>query len=128
MTNSKSRAELGWPTREESLTWRIEDLEGRLCELTENLPDNCMDEMFDRHFTSKLTSEQLDYTIPERLYTVEDVLSAIDRAKDKLWCFQCEQREARLAKERQAADMIPGQIVLIGFADPAGYVPERLAS
>jgi len=72
--------------------------------------------------------EQLDYTIPECLYTVEDVLSAIDRAKDKLWCFQCEQREAQLAEARQAVDMIPGQIVLIGFVDPVSYVPERLAS
>lgn len=106
-----------WPTQEQLLTWRIEDLQGQLETLQERLPSSCMDQFFDRRFYSKMSNEEIDYTIPAQLTTIEDVLTGIRRAKAKLWDLQCDQRTAALAMEREQNEMIPGQIVIIGFAD-----------
>ena len=120
------RESKNWTTREQALAWRIEDLNGRLRELSERLPSDRMDEKYDRRFSAKLTGEQLDHTIPAQLYTVEDVLHAIRRAEDRLWCLRCDRREMWDHEKREA--VIPGQIVMIGFLDPAGILPEKIAS
>lgn len=124
MKTKESRAVRSWPTQEQLLIWRIEDLEGRLEELRERLPDSCMDEGYDRAFCSQMANCEIDYAVPADLSTVEDVLTAIARTKDKLWCLQCDARAA----EQASADMIPGQIVIFGFASPATQEPQRLAS
>ena len=98
---------------EEYLVQRLEDLDGRLAELTERLPQSCMDERYDRRFYARLTSEATDAVIPAHLFTVEDVLTAIERAKAKLSEARCERQRA---EERLAAEMIPGQLVFAGFA------------
>lgn len=126
MNERKDRAVRSWPTQEQLLAWRIEDLEGRLCELTGRLPNDRMDEKFDRRFYSRLADPELDCRIPAQLYTVEDVLTAIARAKDRLWSMRCDARAAQKAAEKR--DQLPGQIVLFGFAAPAERLAERLAS
>ena len=40
---------------EERLLQRLEDLNGRLAELRERLPQSCMDERYDRRFYARLT-------------------------------------------------------------------------
>ena len=128
MKTKESRAVQSWPTLEELLSWRIEDLEGRLEELRERLPDSCMDEGYDRAFYSQMANCEIDYAVPADLSTVEDVLTAIERTKDMLWCLQCDARAAGQAAEQASADMIPGQIFIFGFASPATQEPQRLAS
>lgn len=128
MKTKESRAVRSWPTQEQLLIWRIEDLEGRLEELRERLPDSCMDEGYDRAFCSQMANCEIDYAVPADLSTIEDVLTAIARTKDKLWCLACDERAAALAAEQASADMIPAQIVIIGFANPAAQEPQRLAS
>jgi len=105
---------------EERLLQRLEDLNGRLAELRERLPQSCMDERYDRRFYARLTNEATDAVIPAHLFTVEDVLTAIERAKERLEALRLER--ARAAKS--AADAIPGQLVFAGFAD----APLKLAS
>ena len=58
---------------EERLLQRLEDLNGRLAELRERLPQSCMDERYDRLFYARLTNEATDAVIPAHLFTVEDV-------------------------------------------------------
>ena len=106
---------------EERLLQRLEDLDGRLAELRERLPQSCMDERYDRRFYAKLTSEATDAAIPAHLFTVEDVLTAIERAKARLDALRLERARA---EERLTADAIPGQLVFAGFADE----PLKLAS
>ena len=128
MKTKESRAVRSWPMQKQLLSWRIEALEGRLEELREHLPDSCMDEGYDRAFCSQMANCEIDYAVPADLSTVEDVLTAIARTKDKLWCLQCDARAAEQAAEQASADMIPGQIVIFGFASPATQEPQRLAS
>ena len=128
MKTIESRAVRSWPTQEQLLSWRIEDLEDRLEELREHLPDNCMDEGFDRAFYLQMANCEIDCAVPANLSTVEDVLTAIERMKDKLWCLQCDARAAEWAAEKANAGMIPGQIVIFGFASPTAQEPQRLAS
>ena len=99
---------------EEYLLQRLEDLNGRLAELSGTLPQSCLDERYDRRFYARLTNEAADAVIPAHLFTVEDVLTAIRRAKAKLSDLRCARR---YAEEPLAAGMIPGQLVLTGFAD-----------
>lgn len=99
---------------EERLLQRLEDLRGRLAELSERLPRSCLDERYDRRFCARLTNEATDTVIPAHLFTVEDVLTAIRRAEAKLSDLRCARRRA---EERLAAGMIPGQLVFAGFAD-----------
>ncbi|MBE6910187.1 MAG: hypothetical protein E7474_11545 [Ruminococcaceae bacterium] len=106
---------------EERLLQRLEDLNGRLAELRERLPQSCMDERYDRRFYARLTNEATDAVIPAHLFTVEDVLTAIKRAKERLDELRLERARA---EERLAADAIPGQLVFAGFADE----PLKLAS
>ena len=106
---------------EERLLQRLEDLNGRLAELRERLPQSCMDERYDRRFYARLTNEATDAVIPAHLFTVEDVLTAIERAKERLEALRLERARA---EERPAADAIPGQLVFAGFAD----APLKLAS
>ncbi len=106
---------------EERLLQRLEDLNGRLAELRERLPQSCMDERYDRRFYARLTNEATDAVIPAHLFTVEDVLTAIRRAKERLDVLRLERA---CAEERLAADAIPGQLVFAGFAD----APLKLAS
>lgn len=106
---------------EERLLQRLEDLNGRLAELRERLPQSCMDERYDRRFYARLTNEATDSVIPAHLFTVEDVLTAIRRAKEHLDALRLERTRA---EERPAADAIPGQLVFAGFADE----PLKLAS
>ncbi len=98
---------------EERLLQRLEDLNGRLAELNERLPQSCMDERYDRRFYARLTNEATDAVIPAHLFTIEDVLTAIKRAKERLEMLRLERARA---EERPAADAIPGQLVLAGFA------------
>ena len=128
MKTKESRAVRSWPTQEQLLSWRIEDLEGRLKELRDRLPDSCMDEGYDRVFYSQMANCEIDYAVPADLGTVEDVLTAIERTKDKLWCLEGDERAAAQAAEKASANMIPGQIVIFGFASPATQEPQRLAS
>ncbi len=106
---------------EERLLQRLEDLNGRLAELNERLPQSCMDERYDRRFYARLTNEATDAVIPAHLFTIEDVLTAIKRAKERLEMLRLERARA---EERLAADAIPGQLVLAGFAG----APLKLAS
>ena len=48
------------------------------------------------------------------LFTVEDVLTAIKRAKERLDALRLERARA---EERLTADAIPGQLMFAGFAD-----------
>ena len=98
---------------EEYLLQRLEDLDGRLAELSERLPQSCLDERYNRRFYARLTSEAADAAIPAHLFTVEDVLSAIRAAKAKLSDLR---RAQKRAGEELAAGMIPGQLVFAGFA------------
>lgn len=98
---------------EEYLLQRLEDLNGRLAELNERLPQSCMDERYDRRFYARLTNEAADAAIPAHLFTVEDVLTAIRGARAKLSDLRCGQRHAG---ERPAAGTIPGQLAFAGFA------------
>ncbi len=100
---------------EEYLEQRLEDLNGRLAELTGRLPQSCTDERYDRRFYAKLTKDAADAAIPAHLFTVEDVLTAIERVRARLSDLRCERERAAAA--RLDADMIPGQIVFAGFAD-----------
>ncbi len=99
---------------EEYLTQRLEDLNGRLEELTDRLPESCMDERYDRLVCARLTDETVDAVIPAHLFTVEDVLTAIGRVKTRL----DEIRRGKRTDERRAAGgTIIGQLVFAGFAD-----------
>ena len=98
---------------EERLLQRLEDLDGRLAELRERLPQSCMDERYDRRFYARLTNEATDAVIPAHLFTVEDVLTAIRRAKARLDALRIEHAHAA----QSAADALPGQLVFAGFAD-----------
>ncbi|MBQ9648077.1 MAG: hypothetical protein IJV43_06960 [Oscillospiraceae bacterium] len=98
---------------EERLLQRLEDLNGRLAELAGRLPQSRMDEQYDRRFYARLTGEAAEAVIPAHLYTIEDVLTAIERAKAKLDDLR---RERQLAAEQLAAEAIPGQLMLAGFA------------
>lgn len=128
MKTKESRAARSWPAQEELLARRLEDLNGRLSELADSMPISCMDEGYDRAFCSQMANGEIDYAVPADLKTVEDVLTAIARTKDKLWCLRCDARAAAQAAEKVSADMIPGQIVIFGFASPAAQEPQRLAS
>ncbi|MBR0312088.1 MAG: hypothetical protein IJQ98_06840 [Oscillospiraceae bacterium] len=105
---------------EERLLQRLEDLDGRLAELRERLPQSCMDERYDRRFYARLTNEATDAAIPAHLFTVEDVLTAIERAKERLDALRLERAHAA----QRTADVLPGQLVFAGFAD----APLKLAS
>ena len=105
---------------EERLLQRLEDLDGRLAELRERLPQSCMDERYDRRFYARLTNEATDAAIPAHLFTVEDVLTAIERAKERLEALRLERAHAA----QRTADVLPGQLVFAGFAD----APLKLAS
>ena len=105
---------------EERLLQRLEDLDGRLAELRERLPQSCMDEQYDRRFYARLTNEATDAAIPAHLFTVEDVLTAIERAKERLDALRLERARAA----QRTADVLPGQLVFAGFAD----APLKLAS
>lgn len=98
---------------EEYLLQRLEDLNGRLAELSGRLPESCLDERYDRRFYARLTNEATDAVIPAHLFTVEDVLTAIRRVKARLGDLR---RERQCAGEELAAGMIPGQLVFAGFA------------
>ncbi len=98
---------------EEYLAQRLEDLNGRLAELTGRLPESRMDERYDRRFYARLTKDAADAAIPAHLFTVEDVLTAIDRTRERLSALR---RERELAAQR-GAGAIPGQLVFAGFAD-----------
>lgn len=128
MDYNVARAVLSRPERERLLTRRLEDLDGRLQELAEKLPESRMDEKFDRRFYSKMADSGVDYAIPGDLSTIEDVLTAIARTKDKLWDLQCEERAAQRKLEQETAKIIPGQAIMIGFADDYGISAEKLAS
>ena len=95
---------------EERLLQRLEDLNGRLAELRERLPQSCMDERYDRRFYARLTNEATDAVIPAHLFTVEDVLTAIRRAKEHLASaggFHSQKRERGLeADELQGVDVL----------------------
>ena len=106
---------------EEYLLQRLEDLNDRLAELSERLPQSCMDERYDRRFYARLTNEAAETVIPAHLFTVEDVLTAIRGAKAKLSDLRCARRRA---EEQPAAGMIPGQLAFAGFAG----VPLKRAS
>ena len=60
-----------WPTQEQLLTWRIEDLQGQLEILQERLPSSCMDQFFDRRFYSKMSNEEIDYMVRGGTLTIE---------------------------------------------------------
>ena len=105
---------------EERLLQRLEDLDGRLAELRERLPQSCMDERYDRRFYARLTNEATDAAIPAHLFTVEDVLTAIERAKERLDALCLERAHAA----QRTADVLPGQLVFAGLAD----APLTLAS
>ena len=128
MNTMKDRAVRSWPTQEQLLSWRLEDLGGRLEELTGRLPDDCMSETYDKGVYSRMANCEIDYTIPADLKTVEDVLTAIERTRDKLWCLQCDECAARQAAEAAKTDALPGQIVIFGFANPAAEESVRMAS
>lgn len=98
---------------EEYLLQRLEDLNGRLAELSERLPRSCLDERYDRRFYARLTNEAADAVIPAHLFTVEDVLTAIRRVKARLSDLRCGRQRA---EEGFAAGTIPGQLVFAGFA------------
>ena len=98
---------------EEYLVQRLEDLNGRLAELSGRLPQSCMDERYDRRFYARLTNEAADAVIPAHLFTAQDVLTAIRRTEAKLSGLR---RARRCAGEEPAAGMIPGQLVFAGFA------------
>ena len=100
---------------EERLLQRLEDLDGRLAELSEGMPQSCMDERYDRRFYGRLTNETVDAVIPAHLFTIEDVLTAIKRTKAALSALRCRQQSAA---ERLAAEAIPGQLVFAGFSCP----------
>lgn len=114
--------------REERLSLRMEDLEGRLQELTEHLPlETDSSSAYDHQFCSEMADCELDHAIPTDLETIQDVLSAIRRTKDLLWDVQCEQK-ALLQAESEKQKEVPGQIVFIGFADAFAQRPTLLAS
>ena len=110
----------------EALTERLEDLNGRLEELTERLTQDMLSPDYDRLFYATLTKRETDVVLPSDLNTVEDVLSAIERTKARLWDVECEARQAERAKLEAA---LPGQVVILGFPDLANrVVPAALAS
>lgn len=98
---------------EERLMQRLEDLDGRLAELMGRLPNSRMDGRYDRRFYARLTREAVDAVIPAQLHTVEDVLTAIERVRDRLHDVRAEKA---LFRAHADADVIPGQLVLAGFA------------
>ncbi|MBE7008014.1 MAG: hypothetical protein E7422_02520 [Ruminococcaceae bacterium] len=106
---------------EERLMQRLEDLNGRLAELCGHLPQDRMDERYDRRFYSRLTNGEIDAVIPAHLFTVEDVLTAIARVRARLSDLRCARQAAA---ERPLAGAIPGQLMFAGFAG----APLKLAS
>lgn len=97
-------------TRQERLlTRRIEELNDRLEEL--NAPNDPLRGDYDRSFYASCAAAETDYVLPEHLCTVQDVLAALRRAKDKLYDLRCERR-LQAARER----VIPGQLAFAGFA------------
>ena len=100
-------------TREELLlTRRISELGDRLEEL--NTTNDPMDGGYDRGFYATMSADATDHVLPEHLFTVQDVLAALRRAKDALYELRCARR---LAAARESA--IPGQLVFAGFASAA---------
>lgn len=100
-------------TREELLlTRRISELGDRLEEL--NTPYDPMDGGYDRGFYATMADAATDHVLPEHLFTVQDVLAALRRAKDALYDLRCTRR---LAEARE--DEIPGQLAFAGFATAA---------
>ncbi len=98
---------------EERLEQRLEDLNGRLAELTERLPESCMDEKYDRRVCARLTGDVAEAVIPAHLFTVEDVLTAIRRVRARLDALRCVEKYAA----ENHAEAIPGQLIFPGFAD-----------
>ena len=94
-----------------ALSRRLEELRDRLIELTVALPDDRADKAYDDGFYARLTEEDADRMLPEQLPSVQDVLSAIRRAEDRLWDARCERRFAR----ETGTEMIPGQLTMPGF-------------
>lgn len=113
--------------QEERLSLRLEDLEGRLQDLTEHFPPERKSPAYDRLFCSEMADCELDNAIPSDMKTIQDVLTAIRRTKDFLWNVQCEQK-ALLQAETEKQKEVPGQIVFIGFADAFAQRPALLAS
>jgi len=93
------------------LVCRLEDLTGRLAELEEDLPQNRLDPMYDKLFYSAQPAGSVDRLCADNLYTVQDVLTAIDRTRERLRLMEPAE-EARAAEP----DMAAGQTVLAGFA------------
>lgn len=100
---------------EDRLNRRLDELRDRLIELTVDLPNDRTDPAFDRGFYAHLTEAETDGVLPELLPAVQDVLTAIRRAEDRLWDVRCEKRGAKEA----TAEAIPGQIMLLGFGAAA---------
>jgi len=97
--------------REQRLTRRIEELNDRLAEL--GAPNDPLRGGYDRSFYASMSDAETDHVLPEHLYTVQDVLAALRRAKDALYDLRCERR---LAAAREEA--IPGQLAFALFALP----------
>ena len=113
--------------QEKQFSMRLEDLEGRLQELTERLPMEAGLPDHERLFCSEMANCELDYAIPSDLETIRDVLSAIQRTKDFLWNVKCELK-VLMQKEPANQDEIPGQVIFIGFAEMPKTQSIKLAS
>lgn len=96
---------------ERALTRRIDELTDRLEELC--LPNDPLRGDYDRGFYAALTPAETDYVLPEHLATVQDVLSALRRARARL-----DELRAALYPAREKGGAIPGQLILSGFALP----------
>ena len=116
----------GGTPQDEALFYRLEDLEGKLQELMERLPSNMTDQ-YDRQFCSEMANCEIDGADASCLRTVEDVLVAISRTKDKLWSLECERLKNQRAEESPNME-VPGQVIFIGFADVFCEKAVKLAS
>ena len=86
-------------------------LTSRLAELNDRLEELRGGD--DRGFYATLAAAETDYVLPEHLPTVQDVLNAIRRAREKLNALRDTLRIVT------ADDVtIPGQLALDGFALP----------
>ena len=105
----------GGTPRDEVLFYRLEDLEGKLQELMEHLQGSMADR-YDRQSCAETENCKIDRANASCMRTVEDVLVAISRTKDKLRSFECERIKSQSAEESLNME-VPGQAVIIGFAD-----------
>jgi len=119
----EQRIYAGWPSKRETLTYYLEDLESKLQQLDKTRSHDPYDESFDRTFYSYARYHYYEVLWAKHI-TVQDILYAIAEVREKLRLLDEEEGLNNVSQEEQ---ILEGQVVLVGFTDPSAYIAESLA-